>query len=54
MADIDSNNVKKDGNTAGETVNITDAVMDIPCVAGAAISGIILNLILTLGDKTQA
>ena len=27
--------------------------MNIPCVAGAAISGIILNLILTLGDKAQ-
>ena len=27
--------------------------MTIPCVAGAAISGIILNLILTLGDKAQ-
>ena len=25
----------------------------VPCVAGAAIAGIILNLILTLGDKTQ-
>ena len=28
--------------------------MSIPCVAGAAISGIILNLILTLGDKASA
>ena len=27
---------------------------NIPCVAGAAIFGIILNFILTLGDKTQA
>ena len=34
--------------------NIPFFGMDIPCVAGAAISGIILNLILTLGDKTQA
>ena len=25
--------------------------MNIPCVAGAAIAGIILNLILTFGDK---
>ena len=34
--------------------NIPFFGMDVPCVAGAAISGIILNLILTLGDKTQA
>ena len=27
--------------------------MSIPCVAGAAIAGILLNLILTLGDKSQ-
>ena len=27
--------------------------MNIPCVAGAAIAGIILNLILTLGDRAQ-
>ena len=27
--------------------------MNVPCVAGAAISGIILNLVLTLGDKTR-
>ena len=27
---------------------------NIPCVAGAAISGIILNLLLTFGDKAQA
>ncbi len=27
---------------------------NIPCVAGAAISGILLNLILTLGDKAKA
>ena len=34
--------------------NIPFFNMMIPCVAGAALSGIILNLILTLGDKTQA
>lgn len=34
--------------------NIPFFNMSIPCVAGAAIAGIILNLILTLGDKTQA
>ena len=28
--------------------------MNIPCVAGAAVAGIILNLILTLGDKAKA
>ena len=33
--------------------NIPFFNMMIPCVAGAALSGIILNLILTLGDKTQ-
>lgn len=33
--------------------NIPFFNMNIPCVAGAAISGIILNLILTLGDKTR-
>lgn len=33
--------------------NIPFFDMTIPCVAGAAIAGIILNLILTLGDKTQ-
>ena len=27
--------------------------LNVPCVAGAAIAGIILNLILTLGDKAQ-
>lgn len=33
--------------------NIPFFNMSVPCVAGAAISGIILNLLLTLGDKTQ-
>ena len=28
--------------------------MNVPCVAGAAIAGILLNLILTLGDKAGA
>lgn len=28
--------------------------MNVPCVAGAAIAGILLNLILTLGDKASA
>ncbi len=28
--------------------------LNVPCVAGAAIAGIILNLILTLGDKAQS
>ena len=32
--------------------NIPFFNMSVPCVAGAAISGIILNLLLTLGDKT--
>ena len=34
--------------------NIPFFGMNIPDVAGAAVAGIILNLILTLGDKTQA
>ena len=33
--------------------NIPFFGITVPCVAGAALSGIILNLILTLGDKTQ-
>lgn len=33
--------------------NIPFFGMTIPCVAGAALFGIILNIILTLGDKTQ-
>ena len=28
--------------------------LDVPCVAGAAIAGIILNVLLTLGDKASA
>ncbi len=28
--------------------------MGVPCVAGAAIAGIILNLVLTFGDKAKA
>ena len=28
--------------------------LNVPCVAGAAIAGILLNLILTLGDKAKA
>ena len=34
--------------------NIPFFNMNVPCVAGAAIAGIILNLILTLGDKKTA
>ena len=34
--------------------NIPFFNINIPCIAGAAIAGIILNLILTLGDKTRA
>lgn len=33
--------------------NIPFFGITVPCVAGAAMAGIILNLILTLGDKTQ-
>ena len=33
--------------------NIPFFGISVPCVAGAAMAGIILNLILTLGDKTQ-
>ena len=33
--------------------NIPFFNMNVPCVAGAAISGIILNLLLTLGDKAK-
>ena len=33
--------------------NIPFFNMNIPCVAGAAVAGIILNFIMTLGDKTK-
>ena len=33
--------------------NIPFFNMNIPCVAGAAIAGIILNLLLTIGDRVK-
>jgi uracil permease len=40
------------GGQFGFGGNIPFFGIEIPCVAGAAIFGIILNIILTLGDKT--